>query len=60
MVHSDLVDRDHLWSFYSCRGAEVNCENKHAIFHLGVDVGRLTYTSPGHQGEQQTQNYEPT
>jgi hypothetical protein len=41
MVHSDLVDRDDLWGFYSCRGAEVNCENKHTILHLGLDVGRL-------------------
>jgi hypothetical protein len=24
---SDLVDRDILWSFYMCRGTEVNCEN---------------------------------
>jgi hypothetical protein len=60
MVRSDLVDRDNLWSFCGCWGAEVNCENKHAILHLGVDVGLLAVYSPGHQGKQQTQKYEPT
>jgi hypothetical protein len=41
MTRCDLIDRDNLWSFYSCWVTEVNCENKHAILHLGVDVGRL-------------------
>jgi hypothetical protein len=27
VARSDLVDRDILWSFHMCRGAEVNCEN---------------------------------
>jgi hypothetical protein len=41
VVPSDLIDSDNLWSSYGCWVAEVNCENKHAILHLGVDVGRL-------------------
>ena len=60
MTQRDLVDRDILWSFCRCRGAEVNCENKHAVLHLGVDVGRLAVYRPGHQGEQHMQNYEQT